>query len=85
MSDPHHTPGFFEKKSTINALIALVVAICAGFGAAEFFIHRHGHFGEDHIPLFYGLAGFAAFFGLVLLGKQLRKLIMRDEDYYDRD
>lgn len=85
MSDPSKQPGFFEKKSTINALIVLTVVICAGFGAAEFFIHRHGHFGEDGIPLFYGIYGFIAFFGLVLVGKQLRKLIMRDEDYYDRD
>jgi len=85
MSDPHHSPGFFEKKSTINGLIAIVVILCIGFGVADFFVHHHAYFGEDKIPVFYGIAGFVAFFGLVLVGKQLRKLIMRDEDYYERD
>ena len=31
-----------------------------------------------------GLFGFIAFIFIVFAGKALRKLVMRDEDYYDR-
>ena len=56
-----------------------------GYGSviADFFYHKHTHYG------FQGIYGFDAFYGfvscvlLVLAAKQLRKLLMRDEDYYD--
>ena len=34
---------------------------------------------------FYAIYGFVACVILVLLAKEMRKLLMRDEDYYDRD
>jgi hypothetical protein len=34
---------------------------------------------------FYGLFGFIGIVVLILLAKQLRKLVMREEDYYDVD
>jgi hypothetical protein len=33
---------------------------------------------------FYGVFGFAAFWLIVIAGKHLRKVLMREEDYYDR-
>jgi len=33
---------------------------------------------------FYSLYGFVACVILVLLAKEMRKLVMRDEDYYER-
>ena len=38
---------------------------------------------EQSIPIFYCLYGFAACVILVLLATQLRKVLMRDETYYD--
>lgn len=89
MSDNHnHTQddqelGWFERVENHRLLILLTVLICVGFGAADFFYHKHPHFSAEEIPVFYGLFGFAAFFFVVLAGAQLRKLIMRPEDYYD--
>jgi len=34
---------------------------------------------------FYAIYGFVACVVLVLLAKEMRKILMRDEDYYDRD
>ena len=34
-------------------------------------------------PGFYAIFGFVAFAGIVLLGKQLRRVIRRDDDYYN--
>ena len=45
---------------------------------------KHPHFAWEDWFGFFGLFGFAAFVVAVLAGKQLRKILMRDEDYYDR-
>ena len=44
----------------------------------------HGPFKIEHVFGFYGLLGFIACVVLVLAAKQLRKVLMRPEDYYDR-
>ena len=47
--------------------------------------HEGGHHGFDfeHWPGFYSLYGFVACVALVIAAKELRKLLMRDETYYD--
>jgi TRAP-type C4-dicarboxylate transport system permease small subunit len=54
--------------------------------------HKHATFGEEPTnaletsepwPAFYGVYGFLGCAGLILVAKELRKLIMRKEDYYD--
>lgn len=42
----------------------------------------HG-FGFEHWPGFYSFFGFVACVALVLAAKELRKLLMRPEDYYE--
>ncbi len=37
----------------------------------------------DHFPAFYALVGFVSFSFIVLAGQHLRKILMRDESYYD--
>ena len=51
--------------------------------------HKHLSFEHGELPVegwfgFYALYGFVACVLLVLVAKQLRKILMRDEDYYDR-
>ena len=52
--------------------------------------HKHTSFGDEgpkfeaKIPFFHCLYGLAACVILVILAKGMRKLLMRDEDYYDR-
>ena len=46
--------------------------------------HKHIHFGIQKTPGFYGIYGFVGCVFLVLAAKELRKLVMRSEDYYDR-
>jgi hypothetical protein len=46
--------------------------------------HKHVHFSFEKLPGFYGLYGLFGSIGLVLTAKQLRKVLMKDEDYYDR-
>ena len=91
MTDPREdtkpceeSPGFFEKPSTIRWLWILLIGACAASVIAGFFVHMHPYFDFDGTPVFYAVYGFVAFSFIVLIGQHLRKIIMRDEDYYDR-
>jgi hypothetical protein len=48
------------------------------------FFPKHGPFAIEHVYGFYGIFGFVACVALVLIAKQLRRVLMRPEDYYDR-
>ena len=61
----------------VICVVLLLVDLLPGYD-------KHAHFRWENIFGFYGIFGFAVFFGVVLAGKELRKLLMRDEDYYDR-
>ncbi|MEM8709971.1 MAG: hypothetical protein AAGG01_03395 [Planctomycetota bacterium] len=49
----------------------------------DFIIHRHSHPGVDSWPGFYPIYGFVGCVVLVLVAKEMRKVVMRDEDYYE--
>lgn len=74
-------------------IIASIAAAAAGFNPD--WHNPHPHFTGEHMstpwggvwhalmPVFFALYGFAAFVFIVLAGQHLRKLVARDEDYYD--
>ena len=68
---------------SVKLLIRLLVAACVLLVAADFFYDKHGHFSFEEIPGFHAIFGFVTFAAAVLIGKELRKLLMRKEDYYD--
>jgi hypothetical protein len=49
----------------------------------DFVIHRHIYHPWERIPAFHALYGFGACWILVVIAKQMRRVLMRDEDYYD--
>lgn len=57
--------------------------LCTALLLADFFYHKHGHFDFEQIPGFYGIYGFLAYCAIVLSAKQLRKVLKREENYYD--
>lgn len=79
--------GWFERN--VNLLIVgLVIACAATLGAqayygADFFHGHPPHFDEESIFGFEALFGFVAFGSVVFLGRLLRLIVMRKEDYYD--
>ena len=74
---------WLDDPRNVNLLFRLLVVVCGLLIIIDLFLNRHGHFGWENPPGMYGLIGFAAFFVIVLAGKQLRKVLKRDEDYYD--
>ena len=50
---------------------------------ADFVVHRHVYHEWEGLWGFYAGYGFVACVLLVLIAKEMRKLLMRSEDYYD--
>jgi hypothetical protein len=84
MSEPTGgSGGWLDEPRNVNKLLWALYVACGLLVVADFLIHKHPHFGADGWPAFYAFYGFLAFFIIVLLGKQFRKLIMRPPGYYD--
>ena len=66
-----------RQFSKVLILVAIVL-----FGL-EFVFHRHGVVGIEESFMFPAVYGFLAFLFIVQIGKWLRLMIMRKEDYYD--
>ena len=81
MSD--ETGGWLDRPESGNRIFYGLLTVCVGLLLADFFYHKHVHFHQEEWFGIYGFFGFAAFFFIVLAGKQLRKILMRDADYYD--
>jgi len=74
---------YFDKPENVNFVLRIFYAICGLLVAAEIFIHRHTIHSWEDIFGFYTIYGFVACVALVLTATQMRKALMRDEDYYD--
>ncbi|NQV98827.1 MAG: hypothetical protein HQ483_03955 [Rhodospirillales bacterium] len=74
---------WLDDAANVRKIIIGVVVICAGLLAADFFYDKHATFSIEGWYGFYGIYGFIVFCAIVLIGKELRKILMRDEDYYD--
>ncbi len=78
----------FDQPRNVHRLIWIFFALCALLLGLEWVVHRHLNFAEGVFPVegwfgFYAIYGFVACVLLVLTATQLRKVLMRREDYYD--
>lgn len=81
MADPKDKGWFFDPRNVRKILWALYI-VCGLLLAIDLVYHRHGEFEFEELFGFYGLYGFGACVVLVLVAKELRKLLSRPEDYY---
>ncbi|MXX37588.1 MAG: hypothetical protein F4Y91_16395 [Gemmatimonadetes bacterium] len=78
----------FDQPRNVHRLIWVFFVLCALLLGVELFFHRHLNFAEGVFPVegwfgFYAIYGFVACVLLVLTATQMRKVLMRREDYYD--
>ena len=73
----------FDKPKNVQRLMRGFYLCCVLLVLAEFVIHRHIVHPWEWIFGFHALYGFVACVVLVLIATQMRRLLMRDEDYYD--
>ena len=70
-----------QKMGRSFTRFLLIIAIT--LAALELFLHRHGVAPIEDTFMFPAMFGFLAFIFIVQVGKWLRQMIMRSEDYYD--
>ncbi len=75
---------WLDRPANVNKLVYGFYVLCAVILAIDVFVPKHGPFAIEHAFGFYGVFGFFACVALVLIAKQLRRVLMRPEDYYDR-
>lgn len=88
-SEPNQRPGWLE--SNVRLICWALVVMCIGSLIAEviwhgvFFDKKHpAHFPLENVYFYSAALGFIAFVVVVFLGKTLRLIIQRPEDYYDQ-
>jgi hypothetical protein len=85
MQDSNEKQHLFDKPRNVARLLGGFYIICVILLALDFVVHRHAMYSWEHLPGFYALFGFVACVTLVLVAKQMRKVVMRKEEYYDVD
>ncbi len=82
--DPTEKLYWLDSRANVERLVRGFYAVCALLLLLDFFVPKHGTFAIEHVFGFYAFFGFAACVTLVLVAKQLRRIVMRPEAYYDR-
>ena len=77
--------GWTDRPKAVRRFFRTFFAVCVLLAVAEFAFSRHSEHPHpwEGLTLFYPLAGFISFWGLVLVAKRMRKLLIRAEDYYE--
>ena len=76
-------PRWLDDPKHVDLIVKLLAAACVLTVLADFFYAKHGDFHFQELVGFDAIYGFVAYVGLVNLAKLVRKMLMRDEDYYD--
>ena len=72
-----------NRNDLKDMIFRLLLALCILLVVLELVVHRHSTFPWEGWLGFYAVWGFVSLFGVVIIGKQLRRFIKRREDYYD--
>ncbi len=73
----------FDDPRNVKRAIYALYAVCAVSLLGDFVIDRHVDHPWEALLGFYPLYGFGACVLLVLIAKEMRKFLMRKDDYYD--
>ena len=76
-------PDFFDQPSNIKWMLRIFYGFCVILVITNLLIHGHSQHDWEQLPAFYALFGLVVCIVLAMLAKLLRKLIMRNDDYYD--
>ena len=83
-TNPLDPPGIWDNPRNVKKLLYGFYIICGILFLVDFLVHRHMVHSWEYLWGFYAIFGWVACVILVLVAKELRKVLMRTEDYYDR-
>ncbi|MGD9659665.1 MAG: hypothetical protein AB7U63_00190 [Porticoccaceae bacterium] len=75
---------FLDKPENVKKILYGLYTCCGLLLVLDVVINRHIYHPWENLWGFYPLYGFVGCVVLVLVAKWLRKILMRDEHYYDR-
>ena len=73
---------FLDRPANQRRLRRVFYALCAVLVALEVLVHRHAEHPWENAFAFHAVFGFVACVVLVLAAKQMRRVLMRRENYY---
>ncbi len=76
-------PRWLDNFENVKKLVRLFAAICAVLFLLDLVYEHHDVHAWEKLFGFYAIFGFVACVALVLGAKEMRKAVMRKEDYYD--
>ncbi len=74
----------FDDPKNVKRLLRVFFVICVAVLGLDLIFDRYVIHPWEGIFGFYAIFGFVACVALVLIAKEMRKVVMRREDYYDR-
>ena len=83
MKDPDEPASMWDKKENVDRLLYVFYACLVILVLLEFPIHRHIYHSWENLFGFHAWYGFAACWILVVIAKQMRRVLMKAEDYYE--
>ncbi|MFP6731631.1 MAG: hypothetical protein VCD50_15955 [Alphaproteobacteria bacterium] len=75
----------FDDPANVKRLLRAIYVICAVLVGLDLLFLRHGMHEWESMIGFYAIYGFVGCSALVLVAREMRKFLMRDEEYYDDD
>ena len=81
MNEP---PRFLDRPANPKRIRWAFYALCAVLAGLDLVVHRHAEHPWEGLFGFHAIYGFVACVVLVLAAKQMRRVLMRREDYYER-
>ena len=84
--NPGEKTYWLDEKKNVDKIWYALCAVCLLLVFADAFYHKHvTHAVEDFVWGMYGFYGLVGCVFLVLSAKILRKIVMREEEYYDSE
>ena len=81
---PESKQHWLDRSANVTRLYRGLWVVGIALLALDLFLHKHEEFSFAAWFGFYGVYGFLACVALVLIAKQLRRMLMRSEGYYER-
>ena len=75
---------WLDEPRNVRRIVHAVYLVCGLLLLTDLLYDKTPHFSFENWFGFYPLFGFVVSFSLVLSAKELRRLLRRDEDFYER-
>ena len=74
----------FDNPKNVQKFLYVFYASLVVLLIIDLLIPKHSHFPWEDAPEFFAVYGFVSCVSLIFIAKLLRKIVRRNEDYYDK-